>query len=120
MSANSPTLDSTRLLFRAFNLSTPCRHNAFVSCPVYKGKCVTPAAPGEYDAPRQVCIGNAGQSITPINSNPTVPWLEWQMADFGYTTINVHNSTHMSWSWFKDADNSLQHSFTIQRNFPRN
>lgn len=35
-------------------------HNAFASCPVYNGTCVTPAAPGEYDAPIHVCIGNAG------------------------------------------------------------
>ncbi len=35
------------------------------------------------------------------------------------STINAHNATHLSMTWFDDATNTAQHSHTIVRNFPR-
>jgi hypothetical protein len=67
--------------------------NAFASCPVYNGTCVKPSTPGAYDAPIHVCIGNAGQTITPINEKKQPDWVEWQMAEWGWSNILVHNAT---------------------------
>lgn len=126
-------------------------HNAFASCPVYNGTCVTPSSPGEYDAPIHVCIGNAGMDVTSINTQTKPSWVQWQSSTWGYSTLNVSdargpeqteyhtndprvdlsarrrstfvslqvNATHLKMSFFLDSDNSLQHTFTIVRNWPR-
>jgi len=69
-------------------------HNAIVSCPLNSGVCVGPGK-----GPVHVCIGNAGQGITPIGTPPH--WALFQKADFGYSTL-VANATHMDISLYGD------------------
>ena len=78
-----------------------------------------PPVPLAKPAPAQGCIGNAGQGITPINPKTQPSWVAWQMAEWGYSTINAHNATHLSMTWYDDATNTAQHAHTIVRNFPR-
>jgi hypothetical protein len=95
-------------------------HNAFASKgPIYDGKPVTPATPTAYIAPWHACIGNAGQGLSAINATHPPEWAEWQMKAYGYSDINVFNATHMRMRFFDDATNTLQHAFTIQRDWPR-
>ena len=41
------------------------------------------------------------------------------MNAYGYSTLNVANATTMALNFYKDTDNSLQHTYTFQRNWPR-
>jgi hypothetical protein len=56
-------------------------HNAYASAPVYNQTRVAPSAPGAYDAPIHVSIGNAGQGLTAINASHPPPWAVWQMSE---------------------------------------
>jgi hypothetical protein len=68
-------------------------HNALVTCPVNAGVCT----PG---APVHVCIGNAGQGLTPVQT--AVPdWVRFQKSAFGFSTL-VANATNMSIKLFAD------------------
>lgn len=55
---------------------------------------------------------------TSISDSPP-PWVDWQMEQYGYSTINIANATHLSMSFYRDDTNSLAHQFTIVRNWPR-
>lgn len=69
-------------------------HNALVTCAINNSTC----QPG---APVHICIGNAGQTVTPIQ--PTVPeWVDFQEAAWGFSTLEA-NSTHMSVKLFADV-----------------
>jgi hypothetical protein len=70
-------------------------HNAFVSCPLNESKCVDPGS-----GPVHVCIGNAGQGITPIGPQP--PWVVFQKAAWGYSTLEA-NATHMNISLYGEG-----------------
>ena len=74
-------------------------HNTFVSCPVNNAECVDVA-------PVHVCIGNAGQGITPIQTNNVPRWVRYQRAEYGYATL-VANATNMEIALFGDAANDL-------------
>jgi hypothetical protein len=93
-------------------------HNTFVSCPVYKGKCVEPATPGAYAAPVHVCVGNAGQGATPIAA--TAPeWVLFQAAVYGYSTLNVHNATDLDLTLYGDVDGGEIYKVALSQTFPR-
>jgi hypothetical protein len=95
-------------------------HNAFASKgPIYNSTVVTPASPGAYAAPIHACIGNAGQGFTPINATHPPEWVEWQTEKYGYSEITISNATHLRMGFYDDDTNSLQHEFTIVRNWPR-
>ena len=46
-------------------------------------------------------------------------WAQWQMNEYGYSTISIANATTLTLRFYKDTDNSLQHTTTLVRNFPR-
>ena len=71
-------------------------HNAFVSCPLNDSKCVEPG-----QGPVHICIGNAGQGITPISATAP-PWVLFQKAAWGYSTLEA-NATHMAISLFGEG-----------------
>jgi hypothetical protein len=73
-------------------------HNAFVSCPVNDSVC------GK--GPVHVCIGNAGQGITDIQTTNVPEWVLFQKAAYGYSTLEA-NATHMSIALYGDAANDL-------------
>ena len=55
-----------------------------------------------------VCIGNAGQGLTPIQDQ--VPsWVVYQNSTFGYATL-VANKSSMQISLYQDSDNQLLHT----------
>jgi hypothetical protein len=81
-------------------------HNAFVSCPVSNSQCT----PG---APVHVCIGNAGQGLTPIQAD--VPaWVAFQQSILGYSTLTA-NASHMSIELFGDDAGQLLHTVRFER-----
>lgn len=55
---------------------------------------------------------------TSISDTPP-PWVAWQMEQYGYSTVNIANATHLAMSFYRDSDNGVAHSFAIQRNWPR-
>ena len=68
-------------------------HNALVTKPVARGV-VTPGAPVH------ICVGNAGQGLTPIQA--TVPaWVAFQKSAFGWADL-VADATTMSISLYAD------------------
>lgn len=94
-------------------------HNAYTSCPVYQGKCISASGPGEYAAPVHVSIGNAGQGISPINPTKFPSWVNYQAAEWGYSTIHIYNATDMSIELYGDSDNGLRTTVNFHQNFPR-
>ena len=110
-------------------------HNAEATCPLRRGKCVTPDAAGGYDAPIHAIIGNAGQSLSPFTGTPP-DWSLWRFAAFGFSTIEADGlSNKLTMNFYADCQrenshdqpvtnvqpvncsraNQLVHSFTIQR-----
>jgi hypothetical protein len=94
-------------------------HNAYASCPVYNGSCVTAPAPGEYDAPVHISIGNAGQGISPINPDKAPGWVLYRAAEWGYSTLHFWNETDMSVNLYGDDDDGLRWTTSVHRNWPR-
>jgi acid phosphatase type 7 len=94
-------------------------HNAYTSCPVIAGKCVTPSTPGGYDGPVHISIGNAGQGLTPINTKTQPEWVNYQASEFGYATLHVWNTTVMTVNLYGDDDNGLRTTVTVSRAWPR-
>lgn len=68
-------------------------HNAYASCPVFNGTCVTTAQPNGYLAPVHVSIGNGGQGLSAINPTHPPVWADFQGSYWGYSTLQVWNST---------------------------
>jgi hypothetical protein len=80
-------------------------HNALVTCPLSNGTCVATG-----DAPVHVCVGNAGQGITPVpDAGRTPPWVAFQKAAWGFASL-VATSTTMDISLFGDATGELWHT----------
>lgn len=96
-------------------------HNSYVSCPMYKQKCKLPNIEGGYAAPIHLCSGNGGQHITPINATATIPWIQYKAAQFGYSSLEFHNQTHLSITMYSDdpASNFEGYKQTIFRRWPR-
>ena len=94
---------------------------AYVSCPLFNNTCVTASAPGAYDAPVHISIGNAGQGLTAINNKTFPSWVKYQRSEWGYSLIHLYNSTHMSVDLYDDeaSESSIQYSAAITRKFPR-
>lgn len=83
-------------------------HNALVTCPVNNSSC----APG---APVHVCVGNAGQSLTPVaNATHTPSWVAFQRSAWGYGTLEA-TATTMDISLFGDADGALWHTVHFEK-----
>ena len=82
-------------------------HNTFVSCPVNNSVCGA-------GLPVHICIGNAGQGITPIQDNNVPAWVLFQKAVYGYATLEA-NATHMQVRLFDDASNSLLYAANFTR-----
>lgn len=77
-------------------------HNALVTCPVIAQKCVEPAHPGAYAAPVHVCVGNAGQGLTPIAKQGPV-WARYQASEFGMATLDVDSAHVMRINLYADS-----------------
>jgi hypothetical protein len=90
-------------------------HNVYSSCPMINGTCITPPSPGAYDAPIHICIGNAGQGLTPLNATATPRWTTFAASVWGYSTIEVFNNTDMAVNLFADNGNALLHQVNIHR-----
>ena len=88
---------------------------------MYNSSCVAASAPGAYDAPVHISIGNAGQGISAINPKVFPKWVKYQRAEWGYSLIHLYNSTHMSVDLYDDdaGESSIQYSAAITRTFPR-
>lgn len=80
-------------------------HNAYATCPVYKGECVTTPQPNGYLAPVHVSIGNAGQGLSPINNVTYPKWVDFQGAYWGYSTWESFNSTNAVVNLYQNAQN---------------
>eukprot|EP00040_Diaphanoeca_grandis_P011444 m.58676 g.58676 ORF g.58676 m.58676 type:complete len:648 (+) comp22596_c0_seq2:141-2084(+) len=100
-------------------------HNAEVTCPLYRGKCVEPKTSGGYDAPVHAVIGNGGQSLSSFPVIPE-PWSRWRYKEFGFSTVTVEGRTALTMKFFSDcelvgtradcsASNKLVYNFTINR-----
>ena len=94
-------------------------HNAYASCPVYNKTCVTAPAPGAYDAPVHVSIGNAGQGLSGINTKKHPEWVRYQANEWGYSALHVWNATTLTLDLYDDATGSVQYEVVIQRTYPR-
>lgn len=94
-------------------------HNFFSSCPMYNSSCVAAPAPGAYDAPVHVCIGNAGQGLSGINAKNPPKWVTFQANEWGLSAIHVYNATTMTLDYYDDDTFSLRHEVVIRRTFPR-
>ena len=82
---------------------------------MYNRTCVAAPAPGAYDAPIHACIGNAGQGLSGIAK--TMPrWVNWQMNEWGYSSLHLWNATDLTFDIFDDATGTLQHQVAIKRN----
>ena len=81
-------------------------HNALVTCPLNDSKCT----PG---APVHICVGNAGQGLTPIAPKPPA-WVAFQKSAFGYGTLEA-NATHMDISLFSDDGAALWHTVSFSK-----
>lgn len=92
-------------------------HYVQAYCAVYQSACVTPSAPGEYDAPVYAIIGNAGMNLTPLGATSDI--LTFQAETYGYSTMHIDGATSLSFFMYQDGSNALLHSFNITRNFPR-
>jgi len=111
-------------------------HNAEYTCPLYRGKCVTPAKSGAYAAPIHAVIGNAGQSLTPYPFDATHPapvWSKWRYTcpqkgnkcvpqaelnkdghGFGYSTLTADGIKNtLTLNFFADKENTLLQTFEI-------
>ena len=97
-------------------------HFAQQSCPMYKAKCVLTKDAAGYDAPIHTVIGNAGQSLTPINYSP-VSWSRYNVDKFGFSQVDVTNATHLTMNFFHDVPLGeapvIDHSFDLVRAYPR-
>merc|ERR1712216_700732 len=78
-------------------------HNAEVTCPMARGRCVEPSVPGGYAAPVHAVVGNAGQSITPFPTGPPPAWSRWRLAEFGYATLEIQGPSSLDLRFFADA-----------------
>ena len=87
--------------------------------PLCRPCCLQPPAPGAFPAPIHACIGNAGMGLSGVNATHMPAWAQWQMNEYGYSTISIANATTLTLRFYKDTDNSLQHTTTLVRNFPR-
>ena len=54
-----------------------------------------------------------------VNATHKPEWVTWQMNEYGYSDIAIANATHLRLRFFKDTDNSLQHTTVLERNWPR-
>lgn len=95
-------------------------HNAYVSCPVINSTCRSASTPGGYAAPVHVCIGNAGQGLTPINATHAPNWATYQASEWGYSTLHVTPSpdgatTTLAVKLYDDATDTLQYTVTLNR-----
>lgn len=71
-------------------------HNAEVTCPMYRGRCVK----NNDSAPVHAVIGNAGQTLSPFNT-PIPAWSKWRYENFGFSTIEA-SSNKLVMSFFSD------------------
>ena len=98
-------------------------HNAQVTCPVYKGKCMEKGEDG-YAAPIHAVIGNAGQMLdqVPLPSHVKT-FTRYFAPEFGYSTISVEGDKRLSMRLFGNLDDKgmemnhfeLHYSFEIDR-----
>lgn len=92
-------------------------HNAEVTCPLYRGKCVDDDKRSRGGAATNhgvthAVIGNAGQSLSPFPA--THPdWSRWRFAEFGYSTIEVEGGKALTMRFFADKNNSQVYEFSI-------
>ena len=95
-------------------------HNAFASAGgIYQSKTIVPPAPDAYAAPIHACIGNAGMGLSGINATHPPAWTEWQMNAYGYSDMTAYNETHAEMRFFDDATDTLQHTISMVRAWPR-
>lgn len=86
-------------------------HNAEVTCPMYRGKCLRRSS-DRYPGPVHAIIGNSGQSLTPFRK--TVPaWSEWRYKGFGFSTIEV-NASKLTLSFYGDTNESAKLLHTVE------
>ena len=76
-------------------------HNAEITCPLQRGKCVFSPS-GGYDAPVHVVAGNGGQSLSGWAQTPE--WSLWRGIYFGYTTLQVEGPTRLKINMFADCN----------------
>lgn len=97
-------------------------HSAELTCPVVNGTCIQPAAPGDYDAPVHVNVGNGGQAFD-AHCLPDMPdecccnhaanctaacdaipaWSSFRLDQFGYAILEVEGATNLTVSWYLDC-----------------
>merc|ERR1711964_704792 len=82
-------------------------HNAQVTCPVFKGKCVPEKTPGVWAAPIHAVIGNGGNQITefPPEESQWASWSVYQSTEWGHAYITASNATHMHMEFFVNDPN---------------
>jgi hypothetical protein len=81
-------------------------HNAYASCPVNAGKCVTTPQANGYLAPVHVSIGNGGQGLTDVYNKTMPEWATFQGSYWGYSTWTNSNATDAVVSLYRNSDNA--------------
>ena len=100
-------------------------HNAQVTCPVYRSRCVEKGADG-YDAPIHAVIGNAGQEITFEKLIPTIEnYTEFYAMEYGFSTLVVDGGRTLTMNYYGDLNSNgtqiagggfeLHYTFTIDK-----
>lgn len=93
-------------------------HNALVTCPVLNATCVTTKQSDGYQAPVHAVIGNGGMDLSGLPTE-RAPWDVYHANEYGYSTIEISNATHLEMRLFEDETNDLHYSFTLERAYPR-
>lgn len=119
-------------------------HYAQYSCPVYKGKCITPNITGGYDAPVHIVAGNGGQTLNNASHrSKTLPYTgsgcDWNSntskcgyhhpaagqsstqgsgSEMGISAFTI-NATDLVWEFIGNNDSKTHHTLQITRVYPR-
>jgi len=100
-------------------------HNAQVTCPVYRSKCMAKNGDG-YDAPIHAVIGNAGQELDFVKLTPSIEqFTDYYATEYGFSTVVVNKNETLTMNYYGDLNSNgtqidqgkfeLHYTFTIDR-----
>eukprot|EP00294_Goniomonas_avonlea_P015881 CAMPEP_0114553756 /NCGR_PEP_ID=MMETSP0114-20121206/7840_1 /TAXON_ID=31324 /ORGANISM="Goniomonas sp, Strain m" /LENGTH=573 /DNA_ID=CAMNT_0001738745 /DNA_START=7 /DNA_END=1728 /DNA_ORIENTATION=- len=92
-------------------------HNAQVTCPVYKGKCMA-TGPLGYNAPINVVAGNGGQKLGKFPKK-RAEWSVFQGEHYGWHEVIAASETKLKFNMYRNINNNKIYSFEIDREWPR-